>query len=160
MAAGTLFAVIDTARDERLYPLVMQAADRACLFGGEVPEPLNRAAPYVVDLKPHEPLFGAWRDEGYGQSWGIMVRSVLPLDALRLHLKHFLVARLPDGMVAQFRFYDPRVFGPYLSSLTAEELARWFNGVSAFLVERQEGGGFHEFSFDGTRLEDGAAPVQ
>jgi hypothetical protein len=160
MAADTLYAVIDTARDERLYPLVMQASDRACLFGGEVAEPLNRAAPYLVDLKPQEPLFRAWRDEGYGQSWGIMLRSQLPLGALRLHLKHFLVARLPDGMVAQFRFYDPRVFGPYLSSCTADELASWFGGVSVFLVERLEGGGFHEFSFDGARLNDGAAALQ
>ena len=160
MAADALYAVIDTARDERLYPLVMQASQRACLFGGDVPEPLNRAAPYLVGLEPREPLFGAWRDEGYGQSWGIMLRSRLPLDALRLHLKHFLVARLPDGMVAQFRFYDPRVFGPYLSSLAPDELAPWFSGVSTFLVENQEGAGFHEFGFDGSRLTDGASAAQ
>ena len=32
----TLYAVVDTARDERLYPLVMAASDQACLFGGKV----------------------------------------------------------------------------------------------------------------------------
>ena len=46
------------------------------------------------------------------------------------------MAKLPDGMVAQFRFYDPRVFGPFLSSCTPDELASWFDGVSAYLVER------------------------
>lgn len=153
MATGeTLYAVIDTARDERLYPLVMRASDQACLFGGEIAEPLNRAAPYLVNLKPDEPLFRAWRDEGRGQSWGIMLRSKLSLDLVRLHLKHFLVARLPDGMVAQFRFYDPRVFGPYLASCAPHELSPWFNGVSAYLVEDPETGAFDELSFDGSQL--------
>ena len=160
-AAGeTLFAVIDAARDERLYPLVMEASEQACLFGGDVKEPLSRAAPYLVDLKAGEPLFSAWRDEGRGQSWGIMCRSALSLTDLRRHLRHFLVAQLPDGMMAQFRFYDPRVFGPYITSCTADELASWFDGVSAYLVEDQEAGGFHEFVLHEGQLEDRAAPVQ
>ena len=150
--ASTLYAVVDAARDPLLYPLVMRSSDQACLFGGEVAEPLNRAAPYVVRLDPHEPLFGIWRDTGRGRSWGIMCRSLLPLKQLRRHFKRFLVAMLPDGTVAQFRFYDPRVFGPYLSSCTPEELALWFEGISTFLVEDLETGGFQELSFDGSQL--------
>ncbi|MDW6025440.1 DUF4123 domain-containing protein [Mesorhizobium sp. BAC0120] len=159
MTAGaeTLYAVIDTARDARLYGLVMQASDQACLFGGELAEPLNRAAPYLVDLKSREPLFNSWRDEGRGQSWGIMARSAMPLGELRRHFRRFMVAKLPDGMVAQFRFYDPRVFGPYLSSCTPEELAPWFEGVSAYLVENREAGGFHEFTLREGQLHDRAA---
>ena len=159
MGEGTekLYAVVDTARDDRLYSLVMQSSAHECLFGGEVAEPLNRAAPYLVYLKTDEALFRAWRDEGRGQSWGIMLRSRLPLNLVRLHLKHFLVASLPDGMVAQFRFYDPRVLGPYLSTCAPHELAPWFNGVSAFLIEHPDGGGFQEFGFDGTSLVDRSA---
>ena len=163
MAEGAekLFAVVDTARDERLYPLVMQSSAQDCLFGGEVAEPLNRAAPYLVDLNLDEPLFRAWRDEGRGQSWGVMLRSRLSLQLLRLHLKHFLVAQLPDGMVAQFRFYDPRVLGPYFSTCAQHELAPWFNGVSSFLIEHPDGSGFQELGFDGTGLVDrSAAPAQ
>lgn len=162
MTAGgeTLFAVVDAARDMRLYPLVMESSDQACLFGGEIKEPLKRAAPYIVNLKPDEPLFRAWRDEGRGQSWGIMARSALSLMELRRHFRHFLVAKLPDGMMVQFRFYDPRVFGPYITSCTADELASWFNGVSAFLVENQGLGGFHEFTLRNGQLYDGTASVQ
>jgi hypothetical protein len=65
--------------------------------------------------------------------------------------------RLPDGTVAQFRFYDPRVFVPYMLSCTPEELAPWFGGVSAFLAENRETGGYHEFALDGGRLVDQAA---
>src|SRR4029079_1301933 len=111
-------------------------------------------------LKQREPLFAAWRDEGRGQSWGIMLRSAKPLGDLRLQLKHFLVVTLPDGMLAQFRFYDPRVFAPYLLSCTPAELAPWFDGISAFLVENREAGGFHEFSLESGSLVDRAAAVQ
>ena len=102
----------------------------------------------------------AWRDEGRGLSWGIMCRSRVPLKQLRRHFKRFLVAKLPDGSVAQFRFYDPRVFGRYLPTCTPEELALWFDGVSAYLVENQELGGFHEFTLHDGRLYDQAAANQ
>ena len=97
----------------------MEASGQACLFGGEVEEPLNQAAPYLVNLKAQEPLFRALRTAGRGQAWGIMCRSGLPLDGLRRHFRHFLMAKLPDGTVAQF-LYDPRVFNPFLSSCTPD----------------------------------------
>lgn len=159
MSAQSLYAVLDTARDERLYDLVMAASEHSCMFGGVVAEPLDRAAPYLVNLKSQEPLFRAWRDQGRGLAWGIMLRSHLPLGELRLHLKHFMVVKMPDGTVAQFRFYDPRVFVPYMLSCTPEELAPWFGGVSVFLAESHQTGGFHEFALEGGRLVDRAAAV-
>jgi Domain of unknown function (DUF4123) len=158
--AETLYALIDAARDPSLYPLVMEASGQACLFGGDVEEPLNRAAPYLVNLKAQEPLFRAWRTAGRGQAWGIMCRSGLPLDGLRRHFRHFLMAKLPDGTVAQFRFYDPRVFNPFLSSCTADELGPWFQGVSAYLAEDQATGAFHEFTLRDGQLHDDMAAAQ
>ena len=81
----------------------------------------------------------------------------MPLGELRRHFRRFLVARLPDGMVAQFRFYDPRVFAPYLASCTPEELAPWFAGVSTYLVENRGAGRFHEFTLRDGQLQDQAA---
>lgn len=159
-SAEVLYAVIDGARDPRLHALVMQASAQACLFGGDVAEPLNRAAPYLVDLKAQEPLFKAWREVGRGQSWGIMCKSPLPLKELRRLLRRFLVVKLPDGMVVQFRFYDPRVFGPYLRSCTIEELSGWFNGVTTYLVENHDAGGFHEFVLQDGELHDRAFVAQ
>jgi hypothetical protein len=157
--AETLYAVVDAARDERLYPMVMQAAEHACLFAGKIGEPLDRASPYLVNLQAQEQLFHAWRDIGRGRAWGILCRSTLPLAQLRRHLRRFLVAKLPDGMVVQFRFYDPRVFRTYLPTCTPEELSAWFKGVSSFLVEEGESGAFHEYNLRDGRLHDGAAPV-
>jgi hypothetical protein len=157
-AAETTYAAIDTARDPALYDLVVGASDQACLFGGKISEPLSRAAPYLVHLKQGEPLLRAWQDFGRGRSWGIICRSSLSLARLRQHLKHFLTAKLPDGRVALFRFYDPRVFGPYLSTCNADELAGWFNGVSAYLVEDAAVGGFRELTVQDGRLYDAMSP--
>ena len=68
MSVPSLYAIMDTARDERLYDLVMAASEQSCMFGGKVAEPLDRAAPYLVNLKSQEPLFRAWRDQGRGQA--------------------------------------------------------------------------------------------
>ncbi|MBA3446145.1 MAG: DUF4123 domain-containing protein [Pseudaminobacter sp.] len=153
--AKTLYAIVDAARDQRLYPLVMHATEKACLFAGDIAEPLARAAPHLVNLRSNEQLFHAWRDTGRGQAWGVLCRSDLPLDALRRHLRRFLVAKLPDGMVVQFRFYDPRVFNAYLRECNAEELARWFKGVSCYLVEDGQTGAMHEYNLRGGLLHDG-----
>jgi hypothetical protein len=159
MAADTLYALVDAARDDRLYPLVMQSSEQQCLFAGKIEPPLDSVAPYLVNLKAHESLFHAWRDIGRGKSWGVLCRSDLPFKDLRRHFRHFLQARLPDGTVILFRFFDPRVFGTYLPRCGSDELAQWFAGVSAYLVEEGAGGGFHEFNLRGGRLYDGDKPA-
>jgi len=46
---------------------------------------------------------------------------------------------LPDGTVALFRFYDPRVFNSYVAACTAEERSPWFKDVSRYLVQADDG---------------------
>lgn len=106
----TLFGLIDTARDPQLYGLVVASPERACLFGGPLKSPLERNAPYIAAVTPGTPLFTAWRDYGWGRSWGIYCRSALPLAEVRRHLRQFLQAQLPDGKVVLFRF-TIRAFG-------------------------------------------------
>ncbi len=130
-----LYGVVDAARDSRIYPLVLQSQNFSCLFAGDVPLPLRSAAPYVVELSDATPLKRVWHDEGWGQAWGILIRSTLGIDALRRHLRSFLLARLPDGQMALFRFYDPRVWRVYWPSCTADEKARWLRGVNEVVAE-------------------------
>ena len=99
----TLFGLIDTARDPQLYGLVVASPERACLFGGPLKSPLERNAPYIAAVTPGTPLFTAWRDYGWGRSWGIYCRSALPLAEVRRHLRQFLQAQLPDGKVVLFQ---------------------------------------------------------
>lgn len=124
-----VYAIVDTARDRRLYPLVKTCRHHVCLFAGDLDPSLAEAAPYLVRLDDEEPLAQVWADEGLGEHWGIFCESALALRDLKLHFKKFLLARLPDGDVVIFRFYDPRVWTTYWPTCTAEEQAEWLDGV-------------------------------
>lgn len=152
------FAVVDAAQDDRLYPLIQQCAGRACLLSGKLAPVVAAAAPYVIAVDEAEPLIGMWRQHGGGRNWGWLCETTLALDGLRRHLRKFLQVSLPDGMVAQFRFYDPRVLTVYLPSAPPDQLGQWFDGVHQFAVEGMEGRQ-HSFRLREGRLHDGDAPV-
>ena len=133
-----LYGIVDTARDPQLYPLVMASPVQACLFSGKLQEPVERTAPYLVELTNDTPLKGIWRSTGWGQAWGILVRSDLELKDLRRHLRKFLLAQLPDGDTVFFRFYDPRVWRAYWPACTEDEKMMWLDGVEEFVAEDPE----------------------
>jgi hypothetical protein len=135
------FGVVDTAQDPRLYDLVQASSEQECLFAGKLADPLARAAPYLCVLGEGEALVTAWRGEGWGRNWGITFRSTASLWTLRRQLRKSLQAMLPDGTVALFRFYDPRVWRTYLPTCTAADLKPWFAHVSEYQVETEDGTG-------------------
>lgn len=153
------YAVVDTAQDPALYGMVKQCAQHACLISGKLDPDLAAALPWVVALNASEPLMAAWRTEGEGRNWGILVQSPLPLDYVRLHFKKFLNAMLPDGMTVLFRFYDPRVFRTYIRAATPQERAPWFRGISRYSVESERPGHYHDFTMRDGQLFDGAQAV-
>ena len=130
-----LYGIVDTARDPKLYALVIQSPNYDCLFAGKLAEPLKRTAPYLVELTDDTPLKNIWRTEGWGMAWGILVKSDAELKDLRRHLRKFLLAQLPDGDTVLFRFYDPRVWRTYWQASTPEEQQQWLNGVEEFIAE-------------------------
>ena len=142
---SNLFAVVDTARDRRLYDLVYTALGPVCLFAGQLAPALRETAPYLVPLHDAEELLAAWRKDGIGQSWGIFLRSSMETPRIRKHLRKFLLAKLPDGRQVLFRWWDPRVFRVYLPTCEADDLKSWFEEVDEFICEMADGQGFEEF---------------
>ena len=130
-----LYGILDTARDPKLYPLLIQSPLYDCLFAGKLAEPIKRTAPYLVELTDDTPLKNIWRDEGWGKAWGLLVKSDLDLKDLRRHLRKFLLAQLPDGEMVLFRFYDPRVWRQYWPTCTPAEQAEWMKGIEEFIPE-------------------------
>ena len=65
---SALYAVVDAARDRRIYDLVHSALFPMCLFRTEVVSPLGRSAPYLVPVEHAERLMEAWRKVGRGDS--------------------------------------------------------------------------------------------
>ncbi len=154
-AAPAWFAIIDGARDSRLEALVRQCADHICLFKGDIDPRLSQTAPWLVRIDERESLLPTWQQHGQGQSWGMMLLSSLTIEGLQRHLRRFLQAKLPDGMIALFRFYDPRVFNTYIRAASAEEREPWFDGVLQYAVESEAGQGLHQYRLDSGRLVDG-----
>lgn len=136
---GRLYVILDGARDKRIYPNVLLSEARyACLYRGRLPEALERAAPYLVELQP-DSAFTTWLFKfGWGHSWGVFLRSSASLDTLRRHFRRFLRVRDHRGRRLLFRYYDPRVLRVYLPTCTAAELAYVFGPVARFYLDTTE----------------------
>lgn len=152
------YALVDTAQDPRLHGLVAQSEDRCCLFSGRLTPRFAAAAPWLVRIDAREPLVRIWQAHGRGRNWGVLCEAEIGLEALRRHFRRFLQADLPDGTVAQFRFYDPRVFLAYMAGADHTERAPWFEGIRQFVAEGPDGVE-HSLRLRGGRLFDGDAPV-
>jgi hypothetical protein len=139
---SVLYAVVDCARDRRIYDLVHQALFPACLFMTDIISPMGRNAPYLVPVEHAERLIDSWQKVGRGESWGIFLRSSQEQARVRQRLRTFNQAKLPDGRVVLFRWWDPRVFRVYLPTCDADDLSQWFASVEEYICETEEGAGF------------------
>jgi hypothetical protein len=135
-SAHGLFAVLDPARDPAIFDIMMALApDAWCLFGGPLAEPVRRASPHVMSMPSDGPLLRWWRGDGRGHAWGIACRTDVDLKTLRLHLKTLLRARIPDGRVVLFRFWDPRVLCEFLPKCTPAQYREFFGPIATIFAE-------------------------
>ncbi|WP_114860444.1 DUF4123 domain-containing protein [Azospirillum brasilense] len=141
--AGTLFtdrvpvyAVIDGAGCPALLPMLdRHGVPSICLYRGELEPELAEAAPYLAELVPDSPFTRWFLGEGWDRHWGILLKTEAGLAEMRSHLRHLTMARLPDGRVVYFRFYDPRVMRVYLPTCTPEEAAHIFGPADSMFME-------------------------
>lgn len=145
-----LFALLDAARDPAVLPTLL-ASDAVwdSLFEGDAAFDLADVSPYLVELPVGAPLLDVLVRAGFGRSWGVYLTSGATFAELRAHLAPWTRVQDPAGGPEPvfFRFYDPRVLGPFLSSLTAEECAQFYGPVRRFFFEAAEGGALHETGF-------------
>jgi pSer/pThr/pTyr-binding forkhead associated (FHA) protein len=108
------------------------------LYEGKPKAELTMFAPYLVRLPPESKLLEKLVNKGWGKSWGVYLTCNLPFSELRNHLRHFLMARMPDGTQVYFRFYDPRVLRVYLPTCLPEEINQFFGPVRYYLTEDEK----------------------
>ncbi|MEI6559734.1 MAG: DUF4123 domain-containing protein [Rhodospirillaceae bacterium] len=143
-----LYAVLDAARSPAIYRALYDHEGKVpirCLYQGDMAEDLAEVAPYLVQLD-REASFTTWLlENGWGESWGIFVRSDEPFDEVRRHFRKFTVVNTEAGKSLLFRFYDPRVLRTFLPTAPPEHLRRLFGGVGRYVLEDETGERVMEF---------------
>jgi len=148
-----LCAVLDCARDERIFRAVESCRlDKSCLYAGRIPWVLQRAAPHLVVLEPEDRFTRFLLDEGWGDSWGIFLRTELPMLDVRRHLRTLLRVKDETGRKLIFRWYDPRVLRIYLPTCQAGELHTVFGPVQSFYCEASTPSELLAYHFDDNQL--------
>jgi hypothetical protein len=139
-ASMSVYAVIDGARDDRIYRAVYDSRlEYECLFAGELNYELSLAAPYLVRLDARA-AFTRWLlEEGWGKSFGIFAWSLADIETLRRHFRRMLQIKDEDGRRLFFRYYDPRVLRLYLPTCTAGELREVLGPTGRLIAEGPEG---------------------
>ena len=136
---GTVWAVLDCARDHRIYPaLRLSRLDYRCLYSGRLAPALEAAAPHLIELAPSYAFTRTLIEMGWGKSWGIFVRIGDP-TCLRYHLMTLLRVRDEEGRFLLFRYYDPRVLRVFLPTCRPDELAQMFGPIASYLSESEGG---------------------
>ena len=132
----SMFAVLDSARDPRVYRAVRTSGlEYDCLFSGTLAPSLRAAAPYVVHITPNDALTDYLVHEGWGHSWGIFLAVQGSLPLVRRHLRTLLRVRTETGKNLFFRYYDPRVMRAFLPTCDSEQLMQMFGPCHRFDME-------------------------
>jgi len=136
-----LYAVLDAARDERIYPELRRLAateEVLCLYQGQTANELATVAPYLVCLGITDRVFDWIWAEGWGESWGIFVWTLVSPERLRSHLRRLTVVQTESGRRMLFRFYDPRVLVPFAVTCSDEQLQELFGPIRVYGAEERD----------------------
>ena len=137
---GSLFAILDAARDARILNLLHNADERfESLYEGKSAERLATVAPYLVELPRQTLLLQELICEGWGNAWGVYLTSTESFSIVRKHLRKFLTVEI-EGQEnpVLFRFYDPRVLIAFLDASTPEERNEFLGPLTNLIVELSE----------------------
>lgn len=135
----TAWAVVDAARTPRvLHALAQCALPHHLLYEGPVDGKIADIGPYLVPLWRNPAGARRLIEEAWGRAWGIFLHTGANRDELRRHLRKFLTVVTERRRKLLFRYYDPRVLGPYLPTCTAEELRTFFGPIDDFIFEGEE----------------------
>jgi Domain of unknown function (DUF4123) len=151
-----IWMIVDAARDRLIFPMLQEFhLEYYCLYSGTLPTALEAAAPYLLQLDYNDQDMRRFLRNAWGNSWGVFLRCDTHANALRRHLRGFLLVQDSSGNRLVFRYYDPRVLRVYLPTCTQDELRTVFGPIERFWVEDVTPGIIVAYSFDQNRLVEG-----
>ncbi len=157
-----MWMIIDGGRDRRIYPAVSYSGlQHECLFAGSLSIPLQRSAPYLIQLEIDDKSTIRMIEDGFGQSWGTFIRADVGIKTLRRHLRTMLRVQSPSGKYMLFRYWDPRVLRVYLPTCLPDEVQRFFGPMEQVYVEDQPvKQRFLRFANRAGKLEKAELPIE
>ena len=147
------YCLLDAARvGPELLECLAKSVSHDSLYRGRSEELLKEVAPYIAELKPGSE-FDEWVfSKGWGDNWGVFIKSRDSLETLWKHFRKFLLVRDEKGTEMYFRFYDPRVLRIFLPSCSESQLAEFFGPVDSFIAEDKNPDYLLEFSLQNGKL--------
>lgn len=148
-----IWAIVDAAQDQQVYwTLTNSFLPHSCLFAGALPQALEMAAPYLVQLDPDDKLT-AYLAKNLNRNLAIFLQTDASLRELRHHLRTFLTVKDPAGKRMLFRYYDPRVLRVYLPTCNANELQTVYGPVTSFWTVSDTPDSVTQFEYRGKGLK-------
>jgi hypothetical protein len=117
------------------------------LYRGQSEETLSSVAPYIFQGERGQEFEKWYFDNGWGDSWGVLVFSNEDMKALHKHFRKFLMVKTEEGEELYFRFYDPRVLRIFLPTCDKDQLREFFGPVECYICEDEDPGLGIVFSF-------------
>jgi len=130
------YILLDAARMGNTIEIAKEKNSRFdSLYRGRSEESLAVVAPYLF-LFQHKTDFINWYiEKGWGDAWGILLKSSYPMDELHKHFRKFLIVGTEDHQQLYFRFYDPRVLRIFLPTCDTGQLREFFGPIEYFIME-------------------------
>ncbi|MEM6594851.1 MAG: DUF4123 domain-containing protein [Pseudomonadota bacterium] len=110
-----------------------------CLFDGQAFEDLAEVAPWLISLERFGDAWDWYVENGWGNNWGIVILTRLPLAKLKSHFKKFIKAEDEDGETYFFKFYRPEHLNTYLPIFDDDQRQRFLRGIDGILTEVDDG---------------------
>jgi hypothetical protein len=137
-----VYAVLDGAGVRQLPDLLEdEEAEHAPLtaIGSTDPVEITRAS-YLTKLDRFSRVTDWLATEGWGRNWGIfaMCPQGTDFDKMLQHFRELTQVGLPDGRIVHFRFFDPRVWRPFLPTCDAPQLKDLFSVPVFYACEGED----------------------
>jgi hypothetical protein len=137
---GNLYAIYDAARDGAVLDLLNAAKlKQLSLFDGDSRDRMADAAPYLVEIPKDSPALELLVRASWGKGWATFLASEAAFADVRAQLRRSLIAQLPTGETAFFRFFDPAVLQAFLRGSNPQEWLEFAGPITEFIVEQREG---------------------
>jgi len=135
------YILLDAARMGEIIEKAKEInPDFDSLYRGRSEESLASVAPFLFIFKQNTEFEKWYMENGWGDAWGILIRSHLPMPELHRHFRKFLIVGTEDNQELYFRFYDPRVLRIFLPTCNQQQLREFFGPIEYFIMEDEDKG--------------------